>query len=548
MTRNKLTQQQEEVHNRLQNDLEYFCKIALKIKLKEGGHAPFVWNKAQKYLHYRIEDQLARTGMVRLFILKGRQQGISTYIAARLYHKTTRRRGQRTFILSHQASTTQTLFDIVDGYHDSCPPEITPRCTVNNNRQMKFENQSQYTVGTAGSSSVGRGDTIQNFHGSEVAFYDDTDSITTGVMQAVADVPGTEKYNESTANGIGNYFHLGCMDALAKEGDYEIVFIPWYWQDEYRKEPKSKPDRPFTLTEYEIKLKRMYGLDDWQIQWRRDKIIELKSERKFKQESPFTIQEAFQASGDSLIDPEKVAEARKSTLTDKGKPLILGVDAARKGDRTCITLRQGRHWIKTWVYRDMNEMRLVGIVARLINELGIAKVFIDVAHGYGTMDRLHELDYEDIVLGVHFGSKADNETRYTNKRAEMAGSLRDWFETEGGTRIPDDEEIGVDLGAVPDFKETSSNLLQLESKDNIKKKFGKSPDIFDSAMLTFAYPVRSDLQNQIQQQQRNRTTTTRKGSALAAVRASKQQKAKEYNDLDDPVWETRAKKSGWRRK
>lgn len=517
----------------------------MRIKLKEGGTAPFVWNKAQEYLHAKIEDQLRRTGMVRMFIIKGRQQGISTYIAARLYHKITRQRAKNVFILSHHATTTETLFQIVDRYHESCPPEITPLCIVNNNRRMRFENGSQYTVGTAGSGSVGRGDTNQYFHGSEVAFYENTDEINTGVVQTVADIPDTEKFMESTANGIGNYFHQGCLDAMEGKGLYELVFIPWYWQDEYRARIVDTPERPFELTPEETKLKYLYGLDDEQIQWRRNKIVELKSERKFKQEYPFTVREAFQASGNSLIDPEHVTLARKSTLTDKDAPLILGVDPARKGDRTVISWRQGRHWIKSDIYHDMDEMRLAGIIANHLKTKNIAKVFIDVAVGYGTLDRLHELGFTEQVIGVHFGSKA-SEAIYLNKRVEMAFALRDWL-AEGGKRIPDDEEVELDLCAVPDHKESSSGLLQLESKDKIKKDFGKSTDIFDSIMLTFAMPVHSDLAKASKTNKTQRTKNTKDGSALASQRARNpraKQKKQDWDDEDDMYGR---KTKGWRR-
>lgn len=527
MSDRELTPAQKRVHHRLQTDLRYFCMRALKIKLKEGGHGPFIWNKAQEYLHARIEDQLRRIGMVRMFIIKGRQQGISTYIAARFYWKATRKRGQNVFILSHHSSTTETLFQIVSKYHESCPPEITPELITDNNRRMEFTNASRYTVGTAGSGSIGRGDTNQFLHWSEVAFCDNTDEILTGLDETVADVDGTEKLNESTANGIGNYFHKGVLEAVEGKGLYEVVFIPWYWQDEYRSRITDAERKTWELTPEEQTLKELYELDDEQIKWRRNKIAKLKSERLFKQEYPFTIQEAFQASGASFIDAEKVAIAQKSTLTDINAPLVLGVDPARVGDRTCITWRQGRHWIKTDVYQEMDEMLLAGKLARIIDRYNVAKVFIDVALGYGTVDRLHELGYQKIVTGVHFSQQPAEPEIYLNKRAEMAFALRDWVH-EGGVRIPATDEVTLDLGAIPDFKESSRGLLQLESKDKIKEKFGKSTDIFDSAMLTFAEPVRSEIQTN----RRNMKTANTKGGSALKARRHQTKNSKDWQEAD----------------
>ena len=521
MSEQILTPQQLRVHEKLSTDLRYFCANAMRIKLKEGGEAPFIWNKAQEYLHQRIEDQLARTGMVRMFILKGRQQGISTYIAARFYHKATRNRNRNVFILSHHAVTTEALFQIVDRYHNSCPPAITPKCLVSNNRRMRFSNGSQYTVGTAGSGAIGRGDTNQYIHASECAFYENTDEINTGVMQTVSDSPGTEKINESTANGVGNYFHQGCMEALEGIGRYELVFIPWYWQDEYRSPVNTdQNNQSFQLTAEEQTLKDMYLIDDEQIQWRRNKIAELKSERKFKQEYPFSVQEAFQASGHSLIDPEKIAIARKSAIQDPNAPLILGVDPARQGDRSVIAWRRGREVQKVEVFREMDEMLLAGKLAQRIDRYGVAKCFIDVALGYGTLDRLKELGYGDVVMGVSFSQQPNEPEKYLNKRAEMAFALRDWIH-EGGCSLPDDEEVAVDLAAVPDFKESSRGLLQLEAKDTIRKTYGKSTDIFDALMLTFAQPVRRTIDDNT----RIRKAWNRDGrSELSAVSRRKQRR------------------------
>lgn len=497
MTSINLNQQQLAVHRRLTFDFPYFAQHCLVIRLKGGGIAPFTLNKAQMYLHERAEAQLKRTGKVRLIVLKGRQQGISTYIGGRLYHRATRTPDRNVFILSHISSTTESLFRMVDTYHEQCPEPVRPKCLINNNRRMRFDNGSQYTVGTAGSGSVGRGDTNQYFHGSEVAFYENVEDISTGVLQTIADMPGTEIFLESTANGIGNFFYSACMSALNQdEGDqYELVFIPWYWQDEYR--TATPPD--FSLTPEEEQLKQMYKLDDQQIYWRRQKVADFKKtgygngDRKFKQEYPFTVQEAFQASGESLFDMERVSAARKSKLVNTTAPLILGVDPARTSDRITITWRRGNHWIKTETFRGLEPTELAGKLAtRFKQNPDIRKCFIDMAEGGGVVSILKEMGWGDIVQGVSFANSPDEGDRYLNKRAEMYGRARDWFLDEAGVRIPDEEAIAVDMGAIPEFKETSSGLLQLPAKDIIKKKLGFSPDIADSFALTFFQFVRAD--------------------------------------------------------
>ena len=92
-----------------------------------------------------------------------------------------------------------------------------------------------YKVGTAGTKGVGRSGTMQLFHGSEVAFWPHGDTHAAGVLQAVPDEPGSEVVLESTANGVGNVFHQMWRDAETGASDFIAVFVPWFWQEEYRK-------------------------------------------------------------------------------------------------------------------------------------------------------------------------------------------------------------------------------------------------------------------------------------------------------------------------
>jgi hypothetical protein len=58
---------------RLRDELEFYARNCLRIRTKTGEVEPFLFNKAQRYIHERLEDQKAKTGRVRALILKGRQ-------------------------------------------------------------------------------------------------------------------------------------------------------------------------------------------------------------------------------------------------------------------------------------------------------------------------------------------------------------------------------------------------------------------------------------------------------------------------------------------
>lgn len=504
-----MTPKQQRVHDKLNKNLKYFCKYApLIIKDKQTQKfTPLILNKAQLYIHNCLEKQLKATGKVRAFILKGRKQGASTYVGARFFHKTTRKKGQSAFIAAHDSDTTVKLFRMTKIFHDKIEQFNRPSTQYSSRKELVFDRlMSEYAVGTVGSKNVGRGGTPNLLHGSEVAFWENAEDIKKGLIQSIPDAKGTEIIYESTANGMDEMFYQGIMDAREGKTEYQVIFIPWYWQDEYRRQP-SKDFKP---TDYEMQLVELYGLDNEQLSWRRNKIAELGSEHAFKQEYPCNIDEAFQTSGDNLISSEQVLKARASKITAPDSPLIMGVDPARDGDRTVMAFRRGREFPAVYVKEDMNQMRLAGIIAELIDNHKPAKCFIDVAHGYGCIDRLHEMGYRREVQGVHFGEKPVLDDVYFNKRAEIWIELAEWF--KGDVSIPDRDDIQKDLLIMPDYLQTSSGKKKLVAKDEIRKKLGRSPDIGDAMALTFAYPVNTSHNIEIVNKSKGIKTLKRKRS------------------------------------
>ena len=488
----------EDPRHRLGDDLAFYARNCLTIRAKDGSEQNLNLNKAQAYIHERLEAQLRDTGKVRALILKGRQQGCSTYVGGRFYHRTTWGRGLRTFILTHEDAATQNLFEMVNRYHEHCPVFVRPSTGAANAKELFFDKlDSGYKVGTAGTRGVGRSSTIQLFHGSEVAFWPNAESHAAGVLQAVPDEPGTEVILESTANGIGNFFHQKWRDAENGEGDFIAIFVPWFWQVEYR---KALPEG-FTPTDEEQEYAGLYGLDWEQVAWRRNKIAELKDAALFKQEYPATAAEAFQMSGhDSFIKPEAIARARKAKCEASG-PLVVGFDPARFGDNACaMAKRRGRNVLSVERRPKLDTMGAVGWLKQVIDGEKPARVFIDVGGlGVGIYDRLVEMGYGETVRAVNFGSAPlepeplDEQGNKrgggpVNRRAEMWSASKEWLDDLGGAAIPDDDGLQADACG-PGYKYDSHARLLLEKKEDMRRRGVKSPDGWDAVALTFAEPV-----------------------------------------------------------
>lgn len=489
----KMSDRERKVRQKLKDDLEHFAAKCLKIRTKSGDIEPFIFNKAQKYLHEKLEDQRKRTGKVRALILKGRQQGCSTYIGARFYHRAIHSFGQRVFILTHEIAATDNLFEMVNRYHDNCPLLIKPHTGASNAKELDFDVlDSSYRVGTAGSKSVGRSQTLQLFHASEYAFWPHADDHAAGVLQAVPDIVGTEIIKESTANGIGNPFHFEWQKAEAGQSEYEAIFIPWFWQDEYRR--GVPPD--FTMDDNDELYQIAHGLDLEQMAWRANKITEL-GELLFMQEYPATASEAFQLTGhDSFIPPALVLKARKNNCTPLG-PLIIGADPARYGDdRFSIAWRKGRCVPKVESKTKIDIVTGANWLRQIIDEDKPERVFIDVGGlGAGTVDILLSWGrpYCDIVKAVNFGSEPQDVINKEkggprNRRAEMWMRSKEWLADPGEAQIPDSDTLQADACG-PSFKFDMLGRLLLESKEDMVKRGVRSPDEWDAVVLTFAEPV-----------------------------------------------------------
>jgi hypothetical protein len=211
------------------------------------------------------------------------------------------------------------------------------------------------------------------------------------------------------------------------------------------------------------------------------------------------------AADNVLITIDQVMDSCKKVYTEKdvmSAPRILGVDVARFGDdRSVIQPRQGLQAFEPKVFTKMNNMDLV---ARIVNECVDFQpdaVFIDAGRGEGVIDRLRQLGHNNIHE-VNFGGKPINELAYKNKRTEMWCLLEEWI-TQGGA-LPQNTDLKADLVCPTYQYDAITNKKILESKDSIKERLGKSPDIADALALTFAMPVlKRGLQTAMQNVNRN---------------------------------------------
>ena len=419
------------------------------------------------------------------YVCEGIVSHNSTYIGGRFYSKTTLNPGRKAFIVAHEDKATTNLFNMVKRYHNNNP--LSPSTSASNAKELVFDQlDGGYILATAGSKDVGRSNTAQLAHLSEFAFWQGAEMHLAGLGNTIPDAAGTEIIIESTANGIGNKFHQMWQDAEAGIGEYIAIFVPWFWQDEYR----AMVPRGFELTTDELKYQEAYGLDLGQMSWRRNKITTYGQgfEWLFDQEYPATPSIAFKSSTDDpLINPTTVMAAVNSVFRERTGALVIGCDPAEMGkDRTAIVFRQGRTCFHVEYKEKKTTMEIAGILVAYYHKHKPDAIFVDkVGLGSGIVDRLKELNVP--VIGVNSAERAEDHETYHNKRAEIWYRMKEWLE-DTPNRIPNSASLLADLSA-PGYKTSSNGRRLIESKESMAKRQVRSPDGADALAMTFAEHV-----------------------------------------------------------
>lgn len=322
---------------RFREDFEFYSPRVLKIRPKEPGPGkgiiPLRFNRAQQILLRSVLRQLETRGYVRGVVLKGRQQGLSTVIQALEYWWISQRKGMRGIVVAHDRPSATMLFQMSRRYHTHCPEILRPHTQYSSKTELVFDKlDSSIYVGTAGGDGLGRGDTIQFLHASELAFWpaNTAEEVWSGLTDTLPPVRGSFAFAESTAYGNTGKFYELWQQAKNGLNEYEAIFIPWIVQDEYQLTPPADFERTFAEEEYAETAERLYAQEDWftplsdaQLYWRRMKIGE-KGASKFQQEYPLSDEEAFQSTGMSAFAGEHLAHHRERATSAIASKILIG--------------------------------------------------------------------------------------------------------------------------------------------------------------------------------------------------------------------------------
>ena len=191
------------------------------------------------------------------------------------------------------------------------------------------------------------------------------------------------------------------------------------------------------------------------------------------------------ADDDTLIPAELVDGAIGRDITAGGNdPLVFGVDVARFGtDRTALVKRKGNVVLEVKSWGGLDTMQVVGAI---VNEAKLDKpdeICLDtIGLGSGVADRLREMGHN--VRDVNVAESSAMNPNANKLRDELWLSVKEWLATKA-VRLPADEQLRHELVA-PRYTFTSSGKVVVESKDSMRKRRMRSPDLADALCLTFA--------------------------------------------------------------
>ncbi len=256
---------------------------------------PFRLNWAQiDYFEHRTQWDI---------ILKARQLGFTTEISALFFADTLLRPNTTSLLVAHDIDSAKMLFRIVRLFWERLPASekaLVGRPHHDREGELYWPAiGSTYRVGTAGSKRVGHGLTINNLHCSEVSRWTHPEESLTGLLEAVPS--GGRVVLESTANGVGNYFHDLWVAAKSRQARYTPHFYVWFENPDYALEGPKLTDLTSEEKTLREQLARMgIKLSDDQIRWRREKIKDLRD--RFAEQYPEDDVTCFLTSGRCCFD------------------------------------------------------------------------------------------------------------------------------------------------------------------------------------------------------------------------------------------------------
>jgi hypothetical protein len=378
---------------RIKYDPEFWFASFVYIKDKESDKdIKFIPNRGQRKLLKVLMTMWFNNEPMRIILCKARQWGGSTLIQIfmiwiQLVHK----EQWHSVIAAHKENTSKIIRGMYTKLLRHYPTWLLD-CEESQLKLLPFENSQKtrqlhqrkcrITVGSAEQPNSILGDDISMAHLSEVGLWVTTqgkkpEELAQSVMSGILLKPKTLIALESTARGVGNFYHREWVRANKPKTDeeysgYTPVFVAWWEIDLYQTPIPQRRLNKFiaSLTEDEIELFNM-GATLEGLYWRRAAKRQMSDDWRFKMEYPSTPLEAFQSTGRRWYPAKDVARLRQGCTLPTFIGDIVGDDVT--GVNSLKNIRFVAHeqgYLKVWQMPDSSPVRNRYVVVVDIGGLG----------------------------------------------------------------------------------------------------------------------------------------------------------------------------------
>lgn len=375
---------------RIKYDFEFWAYSFIKIKEKLSDDAiksgklgkmvSFKLNRGQKKLLQRLYKSMLAGEPIRVILLKARQWGGSTLVQIfMMWMQLVKYKQWNSVICAHVENTAR----IVRGMYTKALKlypfllvedakkrlELLPYEGSQKTRQV-VERDCTMSIGSAEKPEGMRGDDVNMAHFSEVAMFTSTsgkkpEDLIQSIVSGIPRVKDTIIVYESTAKGVGNFFHNEWLRAKRGDSGFDPVFVAWFDIESYSKEIPDLEEFIKTLTDEEEAMFRD-GATLEHIAWYRDKKKEYADIWRFISEFPSNDVEAFQSTGHRFYNIADVHKLRKYCCD----PLLVGdvIADAVHGEKALSNItfkKDNQGHFKVWSLPDdvkMGNNRFVVVV------------------------------------------------------------------------------------------------------------------------------------------------------------------------------------------
>lgn len=375
-------------------------EIKIRNAFEKNAIVPFIPNDAQREL-LAASIEASDDPNLEDFTLKCRRLGISTYYCADYLADCVIEDGHHFRLVAQDPKTLGSLMKLVKTMYENLRDEIRPASKYNSRYELEFDNGSRVSLSCVvpGHEEQGRGDTITRLHLTEIPFWNgDAELAATALCDATK---GGKITGESTAKGVGDWFHQKFTQGRRNEGGIRAHFFEWWWNENYQIEgayfegggdnvylitkPYSSTDfDKARLSSYDEKYQKEHSLSMQsemdcarkiaeflfekghidipnplceavarRIAWRRNEIAK-KGEKKFRVEYPENDVDPFAQTGGAIFDSSYTQVAVEPSKPRPGSSYLVSCDPSigieSSGDPAVITVidRQSGDQVYSW--------------------------------------------------------------------------------------------------------------------------------------------------------------------------------------------------------